>query len=162
MTALPGSGQDGPVSEVAVVWVDDLETEVCWTLVANAPIGRLAFVDDGAPRIFPVNHRVDGHSVVFRTEGDSPFAPLLDGRLLAFEVDGADPAAETGWSVLVTGRLERVTGDLDRLAALDVHPWAPGGNDTFVRLVPASVSGRAISRRRRPGGGDLEPYSPTA
>lgn len=145
-----------------MVWVDELEHDVCWTLIGKAPIGRLAFVENDRPQIFPVNHRVDGRSVVFRSEGDSPFVPLLDGVPVAFEVDGADAAAETGWSVLVTGRLERVTDPAEqaRLVALDVHPWAPGAKDCWIRLVPASVSGRVISRRRHPADDTIEPYYP--
>jgi len=144
------------------VWVDDLDEDVCWTLVAREPIGRLAFVSDGSPRIYPLNHRVDDHSVLFRTEVGSGLVELLDGPEVAFEVDGADPTAETGWSVLVTGHLEEVreTGARDRAAPLEVHPWAPGAKDCWVRLVPSRISGRAISRRRDADRDELVPYRP--
>jgi hypothetical protein len=141
-----------------VVWIDDLDDEVCWKLLAHEPIGRLAFVADGSPRVYPLNHRVAGRSVVFRTESDSGLVELLDGREIAFEVDGADATAETGWSVLVTGHLEAVAAGGD-VTDVDVHPWAPGDKDTWVRLVPDAISGRAISRRREAAG--FVPYRPT-
>lgn len=144
----------------AVVWVDDLVPEVCWRLLGAQPVGRLGFVATGLPRIYPVNHRVDGESIVFRTERDGPIGGLFGGPPVVFEVDGADPAAETGWSVLVTGHLESIEDDavIDALSTLAVHPWAPG-KDRWARLRPSQVSGRAISRRRTDDG-ILVPYRP--
>jgi len=40
----------------------------CWTLLREVSVGRIAFpTADGGVNIFPVNHLVDGGSVVFRT-----------------------------------------------------------------------------------------------
>jgi nitroimidazol reductase NimA-like FMN-containing flavoprotein (pyridoxamine 5'-phosphate oxidase superfamily) len=146
----------------AAVWVDDLETEVCWRLLATQPIGRLAFVAEGVPHVYPLNHRVAGHSIVFRTADDAALGELVGGPVVAFEADDADASAETGWSVLAYGRLEVITDDAEvaDLAALDVHAWAPG-KDRWVRIRPDHVSGRAISRRRRAdGSGEFVPYRP--
>jgi nitroimidazol reductase NimA-like FMN-containing flavoprotein (pyridoxamine 5'-phosphate oxidase superfamily) len=142
------------------VWVDDLVPDVCWRLVGAQPIGRLGFVAADLPRIYPVNHRVDGETIVFRTEGGAAIEALLGGPPVVFEVDDADPTAETGWSVLVTGHLESIEDEAAReaLSALDVHAWAPG-KDRWVRLRPMQVSGRAISRRRE-ADGRLVPYRP--
>jgi uncharacterized protein len=144
----------------SVVWVDDLVPEVCWRLVGEQPIGRLGFAADGLPRIYPVNHGVDGKSIVFRAGGNTAIGALSRGSPVVFEVDAADPAAETGWSVLVTGYLETIEDEvaLRDVAALGVHPWAPG-KDRWIRLHPVAVSGRAISRRRDLDG-HLVPYQP--
>lgn len=146
---------DGPA-----VWVDDLVTPVCWRLITAQVIGRLAFVADGVPRLYPVNHRVDGESIVFRTACDAAVGELIGGPLVAFEVDGADSAAETGWSVLAYGHLEAIEDDatIVELAALNIHAWSPG-KDSWVRLRPHEISGRAISRRRD-ADGRLVPYTP--
>lgn len=131
------------------VWTDILVPDVCWRLVAAQPIGRLGFVVDGAPRVYPVNHRVDGDSIVFRTAHRAAIAALSGGPTVVFEVDGADPTAETGWSVLAVGRLEAIEDGptIDALVALGVHAWSPG-KDRWVRLRPEQITGRAISRRR--------------
>lgn len=144
----------------AEVWTDVLVPEVCWRLLAAQPIGRLGFVVDGAPRVYPVNHRVDGDSIVFRTAHRAAIATLIEGSPVVFEADGADPTAETGWSVLAAGRLEAIedAADIDALTALGVHAWSPG-KDQWVRLRPTHVSGRAISRQYGEQGEPI-PYAP--
>ncbi|HET9539484.1 MAG TPA: pyridoxamine 5'-phosphate oxidase family protein, partial [Candidatus Limnocylindria bacterium] len=73
--------------------------------------------------------------------------------------DGADTAVETGWSVLVRGVAREVTDvhERARLARLPLHPWAPGERDRWLRVVPTSVTGRAISRPRANRAGGLRP-----
>ncbi len=142
-----------------VVWIEDLETEVCFRLAAVRPVGRVAFVADDRAVVYPVNHRVDGHTVVFRTSDTGPIGELIDGPTVTFEVDDADDAAETGWSVLMSGGLAAMSDtEVAAVTALDVHPWAPD-RDRWVRLVPDAVSGRAISRRRDESGAPV-PFRP--
>ena len=131
-------------------WVDDLDVDVCWKLLAHRPVGRIAFVLDGEPEVLPVNHAVDGHSIVFRTSQTPILEALAGGATAAFEVDDADPSVETGWSVLAKGRAAEVVdgGERADLARLGVKPWAPEEKERWIRLVPHAVSGRAISRRR--------------
>jgi nitroimidazol reductase NimA-like FMN-containing flavoprotein (pyridoxamine 5'-phosphate oxidase superfamily) len=129
------------------VWVEDLEPDVCLHLLASRPVGRLAFVADGIPQIYPINHRSDGRTVVFRTSEHGSLGELVDGPVVAYEVDDADATAETGWSVLLHGRIELIADDeIPGLAALDVHPFAPDKHQ-WLRLRISDVSGRAISRR---------------
>ena len=82
---------------------------------------------------------------------------------MAFEVDGIDTSAETGWSVLVRGVASEVTDEHERarLARLPLHPWAPGERDRWLRVVPTTVTGRAISRPRASRAGGLHPPMPT-
>lgn len=142
------------------VWTDVLVSEVCWRLLSAQPVGRLGFVVDGAPHVYPVNHRVDGDSIVFRTAHRATIATLVDGSPVVFEADDADPNAETGWSVLAAGRLEAIedAASIAALTALGVHAWSPG-KDRWVRLRPTHISGRAISRRRDDDGAPI-PYAP--
>jgi nitroimidazol reductase NimA-like FMN-containing flavoprotein (pyridoxamine 5'-phosphate oxidase superfamily) len=146
-----------------VVWMDDLDDQVCWQLLDGAVVGRVGFVLDGAPLVFPVNFAVDGRSIVMRTAQTSLLEGIGGGAPVAFEVDASDAFAETGWSVVVQGVGEEVTGDAERseLAKLPLHPWAPGERDRWLRIHPTTVSGRAISRKRGQGtkGGFL-PYLP--
>lgn len=61
---------------------------------------------------------------------------------VSFQVDEIDPFHRTGWSVLVSGvASEAAPADV---AHLFVEPWAPGEKDHWVRLVPATVTGRRI------------------
>jgi hypothetical protein len=63
------------------------------------------------------------------------------GKLLAEHDLG-----RTGWSVVVRGTLADITdpAHLARLRALPLYPWAPGEKTRYLRVRPASVSGRRI------------------
>jgi nitroimidazol reductase NimA-like FMN-containing flavoprotein (pyridoxamine 5'-phosphate oxidase superfamily) len=145
-----------------VVWMDDLLPEVCWMLLTRVPIGRVGFIFEGAPKVLPVNHAVDERTVVFRTGMSTILHTLGEGSPVAFEVDGADSTAETGWSVVVEGRVVELhdPDERARLVDLGLHPWAAGERDHWMRIVPTTVTGRAISRRRASPGGTFLPYLP--
>lgn len=98
-----------------------LPREECLRLIADHRLGRMA-VTTGSPVIRPVNFLFDepSQSVVFRTADGSKFhAALLAGQA-AFEIDAIDEGSRTGWSVIVAGKTEEVTGpsDVRRLDAL--------------------------------------------
>jgi nitroimidazol reductase NimA-like FMN-containing flavoprotein (pyridoxamine 5'-phosphate oxidase superfamily) len=129
--------------------IEVITRDECYALLRAEPIGRLAIVHGGAPKVFPVNHALDGDDVVFRTDRGSkldigPRAPAC------FEVDRFDAATRTGWDVVVSGRLEEVTehdGErLRRVMSLRVDPWADGERTHWMRLVPRDVTGRRVSR----------------
>src|SRR5581483_11304779 len=124
----------------------ELTREECFSLLAGEYLGRVAVTDDRGPVVFPVNFVLDRHTVVFRTEpGTKLDAAARCGRV-CFEVDGADEAARTGWSVLVRGEATEVTdrAELARLAGLALRPWAPGNRYRYVRILPATLTGRRI------------------
>jgi nitroimidazol reductase NimA-like FMN-containing flavoprotein (pyridoxamine 5'-phosphate oxidase superfamily) len=50
-----------------------------------------------------------------------------------------------GWSVLVTGRVRRVSPDeLHQLETFGIEPWAGGERTVYLRLEPREVTGRRI------------------
>jgi len=123
-----------------------LAEEECWRLLGAHHLGRLALVDAKGPVIVPVNYVLDREAPVFRTDPGSKLDAAVEAAPVAFEVDAADEATRTGWSVVVRGALAEVTdpGDLERLRALPLYPWAPGDKARYVRVQPASVTGRWI------------------
>jgi nitroimidazol reductase NimA-like FMN-containing flavoprotein (pyridoxamine 5'-phosphate oxidase superfamily) len=151
------------MTDAGAVWVDDLDIDVCWKLLGAQRVGRVAFVLDGEAIVVPVNHVVDGRTIVFRTGATALLEGLAGGSTMAFEVDGIDTSAETGWSVLVRGVASEVTDEHERarLARLPLHPWVPGERDRWLRVVPTTVTGRAISRPRANRAGGLHPPMPT-
>jgi len=94
--------------------------------------------------ILPVNYTLDGGAVVFRTDPGSKLAAATVGATVAFEVDTADERDRTGRSVVVRGQAADVA-DLERLRALPLYPWAPAAKVHYVRIRPASVTGRRIA-----------------
>jgi nitroimidazol reductase NimA-like FMN-containing flavoprotein (pyridoxamine 5'-phosphate oxidase superfamily) len=140
----------------------ELTKSECFELLAREHLGRLAIVDDRGPMIFPVNFVLDHHMVVFRTDEGTKLDTAIAGRRVAFEVDRADAAARTGWSVVVRGEAVEVTDSavLARLRKLPLEAWAPGAKSHYVRILPAVLTGRRIRARsgstgraanRRPG-----------
>jgi uncharacterized protein len=119
----------------------------CFELLANEHLGRLAVIDDRGPVVFPVNYVLDRHTVVFRTEEGTKLHAASLGSRACFEVDGTDAAAHTGWSVIVRGEITEVTdqAELARLRGLPLQIWAPGARNRYVRILPATLSGRRIT-----------------
>lgn len=132
----------------------------CFGLLARQQVGRVAVVDDRGPVVFPVNFVFDRHMVVFRTDEGTKLDAAAGCSRVAFEIDGIDAAAHTGWSVVVRGEAVEVTDqqELARLRRLPLFPWAPGARSRYVRILPAKLTGRRISRPGGPsgrGGGPL-------
>lgn len=120
-------------------------------LLGSAEVGRVGVVVDGQPLIFPVNHVLEGRSIIVRTDS----ARMLSGASLAkvaFEADGFDAGARSGWTVLVEGIGNDVTEALDetseRLQAVPVTPWAPGPKPRLLRIDVRSITGRRFAGER--------------
>ncbi|MEZ0165171.1 pyridoxamine 5'-phosphate oxidase family protein [Kineococcus sp. LSe6-4] len=141
----------------------------CWRLLRAQTHGRLAFTAaDGRPDVRPVNHVVDGGSVVVRTHAGGslpvPDRPRSGPQDLpvAFEVDGLEAASGTdgpghAWSVVLRGNaapVEGLGGALD-VGALPLAPFWAGAGHVVLR-VTGTVSGRRLPltdpARWRPGG----------
>lgn len=117
----------------------------CRELLGTEQIGRVGLSMGALPAIFPVNYRMIGGDILFRTgEGSKRFA-ALQGSVVGFEVDRIDPATATGWSVLVVGVAREVGGDDEAPPGSDgIVPWAGGDRSHLIRIHPEVVSGRRI------------------
>ena len=137
----------------------ELTKSECFALLARERLGRVAVVDDRGPVVFPVNFVLDRHMVMFRTDEGTKLDTACRGSQVAFEIDGTDAAARTGWSVLVRGEAIEVTdpAELARLRKLPLDPWAPGPKTHHVRILPAVLTGRRI---RPPGGASHQGSEP--
>lgn len=146
-----GDPRGSDSSSHATAELREIDRTECLQLLAQTRFGRIAVrMSDGTPAIRPVNYAFDEHSqsVVFRTGEGSKFHGMLRAGNAAFEIDGFDPESRIGWSVIISGVTEEVTGagEVERLMALDVTPWAPAGKPFFVRLRAFTVTGRRLVR----------------
>jgi uncharacterized protein len=130
----------------------ELDRDACLRLLADTRFGRLAVSPQDwrtPPVVRPVNYVFDtsSQSVVFRSARGSKFTALLLAGQAAFEIDGSDPVAQTGWSVIVQGPVEEITAeaDLRPLEDLGLEAWAPGEKPHWLRIRTTVVSGRRIS-----------------
>ena len=132
--------------------LEEIEEAECWRLLASQPVGRFAVILGDYPLVFPVNHAVVAHGIVFWT---GPGAKLwaTQHHNVSFEVDDIDARTQTGWSVLLRGRAREVTAAIhpDLVQALEAaapRSWAPGAKDHLIRIVADSLSGRRIRTSR--------------
>lgn len=124
-----------------------LSPEECNRLLDSTAVGRVAFMSKGEPLILPVNHALVDGTIVFRTTVGEKLDAARQRAPMSFEVDGWEPEARRGWSVVVRGTAEAVyePAEVERLDALGLVSWAkPGVNAQWVRLRPTEISGRAL------------------
>lgn len=137
--------------DVVPTQTHDMDTELsyrkCVELLRGTTVGRCAFCTPEGPVIVPVNHRVIDDSIVIRTTPLSQLGTRGWSSLLAYEVDGVDVEARSGWSVVANGP-GSLLDDPDELAFVrtfhDPEPWASGPRFLYVRLRWRTLSGRRV------------------
>jgi nitroimidazol reductase NimA-like FMN-containing flavoprotein (pyridoxamine 5'-phosphate oxidase superfamily) len=147
--------ESGPVQTTASATdrngLEVLQRDECLRLLGRSTLGRIGVTVGALPVILPVNYRLVGEHVVFRTTTGTKLDAATHNAVVAFEVDEFDPFSHTGWSVLVTGLASEVT-DSDALMELrqaHVPRWAPSGDERIVEVSTEMLSGRRINHVRR-------------
>jgi len=142
-----GAEVGSPLPEEPTSGLIVLPREHCLALLASNSFGRVAVAMD-SPVIRPVNYVFDerSQSVIFRTADGSKFHAMLVNGNAAFEIDGIDPGSRTGWSVIIVGMTEEITGasELRRLERLGLEAWTPGHKPHWMRIRAWAVTGRRI------------------
>jgi hypothetical protein len=102
-------------------------------LLGSVPVGRLVFTERALPTVRPVNHIVADSQVIIRPGLGTAVRGLLrsrDGLVVGYQADLIDPAARSGWSVMVVGRAREVTGKTETSRYLRaLHPWLAGDGE---------------------------------
>ena len=121
-----------------------LSESECWELLDHAAVGRLAVDIAGQPDIFPINFVVDKSGIVFRSAAGTKLAGAVLNRVVAFEIDGYEPADRTAWSVVVKGEARQFERMQEMFEAEDLplFPWLAWDKPNFVRIEPTVVNGR--------------------
>lgn len=122
-----------------------LSSEDCWAALSRLSLGRLVTMADGEPEIVPVNYAVQRRTILIRTGAGTKLRDVRTNPRVLFEVD--DHTVETGWSVVVKGTATVLTEVSDIAAAerAQVLPWIASPKDTFIRIEPVEINGRAFS-----------------
>ena len=122
-----------------------LSEDECRDLLTSGTVGRVAYNDDQGPVVTPVNYSVNDGSVLLATSPDGQLARHAPSQWVALEVDEIDRDEHSGWSVLVRGRTEVVEyADLPASHQSRPAPWAAGERTLYLRIAPASLSGRRL------------------
>ena len=139
------------MSDVTLETLDEAE---CLRLIEPGGIGRLVFDGRFGLTVLPVNYKLHAGAVLFRTAQDGTTDEDLRTGIahaeyrVGFEVDDFDPQAREGWSVMVQGPAHHLDSAEERSGALaaGVEPWPGGAREHFIRITPARITGRRISR----------------
>ena len=127
----------------------ELSYAKCRELLGGGVFGRVAVCTPDGPRILPVNYSVVSEAVVFRTSATGVVATHDWASSIAFEVDHVDYADHKGWSVVATGRGQRVEEEAE-LALIrrtwDPRPWAGGARPLYVRVAWDDLTGRRLGQ----------------
>ncbi|WP_234477516.1 pyridoxamine 5'-phosphate oxidase family protein [Streptomyces sp. MBT65] len=126
----------------------ELSREESLSLLAGIPLGRVGFTHRALPVIRPVNHLVDGDTIIIRTHTGSALTGSSSvAEVVVYEADDLDLLAHTGWSVMVTGRASRITAPLDisRYQKL-LTPWIDKEMDHLISIASEIVTGFRLER----------------
>lgn len=133
--------------EPAADEVDELDPAGCYDLLGTEGVGRLGIRDADGVDIFPVNYRVHGGMLYFRSGAGAKLVRITSSPDVAFEVDGHDD--EWSWSVVVKGEAQRLDDDAEILAS-GIHAAAsthPSDKFNYVRIRPRQITGRRFRHR---------------
>jgi nitroimidazol reductase NimA-like FMN-containing flavoprotein (pyridoxamine 5'-phosphate oxidase superfamily) len=146
--------------------IETLTEQECLRLLSSVALGRIVFTQNALPAIRPVNHLLDGTTIIIRSHLGAAIVSHTDpaaGAVVAYEADDLHPDQHLGWSVIVTGTA-RIIRDSAAIARYQqqLRPWVAGDMDhviaiqseiiTGIRLVDATVNGDGPSdpTRARP------------
>lgn len=113
-------------------------------LLSSVPMGRLVFTHNALPAIRPVNHLVEGESIIVRATSGAAItsAAKRDGVVVAYEADRIDPDTQLGWSVIVIGTA-RLLADENASARYRarLRPWITAPADDVITISADMITG---------------------
>jgi nitroimidazol reductase NimA-like FMN-containing flavoprotein (pyridoxamine 5'-phosphate oxidase superfamily) len=123
-----------------------LDREDCLGLLRDHYLGRIGLSVGALPVVVPVNYAVDDDRVLLCSEPGLKLEAARKGVVACLEIDDFDPLDHSGWSVLVTGRLDELTdpAEIRRAERLPLTPWTPMSDPHYMTLSTELVSGRRL------------------
>jgi Pyridoxamine 5'-phosphate oxidase len=113
-------------------------------LLGTVSLGRLVFTHRALPAIRPVNHVVEGESIIVRATAGAAITSEASrsGAVVAYEADVIDSDTRLGWSVIVVGTARLMT---DEHAAARyrarLRPWIAGSADDVITISAELITG---------------------
>ncbi|WP_291048497.1 pyridoxamine 5'-phosphate oxidase family protein [Herbiconiux sp.] len=130
--------------------VQVLSEQECWQRLSENTLGRLVVNAGGEIDVFPVNYVVSDGVLYLRTAPGTKLLELTIHPDVVFEIDHVDDRA--AYSVVVKGPAEELQqqSEIDTADALPLVPFLPTLKYRWVRIRPATLSGRAFQRGPEP------------
>lgn len=135
--------------------VVELDRAQALALLADVPIGRVAFTRNAMPTICSASHTVDSGAVIFRSHLGAAILShaSTSGAVVAYEADAFNAAERLGWSVTVTG-IARIVHDAALVARCEqrLPVWRTGSVGYFISIRPTLVTGHRFVSPHSPNG----------
>jgi len=131
--------------------LNQLSRSTSLKLLGSISIGRLVFTHEALPAIRPVNHLVEGESIVVRATAGAAITSAAgrDGAVVAYAADENDPETQLGWSVIIVGTARLLT---DEQAAARyrarLRPWISDAADDVITISADIVTGYRLVPQR--------------
>ncbi|GAA4473923.1 pyridoxamine 5'-phosphate oxidase family protein [Phytohabitans houttuyneae] len=128
--------------------LEQIDVADCLRLLGSVSLGRVVYTEKALPAIRPVNHVLDGDTVIIRSHlGGSLATAVGSGRgvVVAYEADDIDVVDQLGWSVVVTG-VAHLVADSREVARYQglLRPWVDIATDCVIRIEARMVTGYRI------------------
>ena len=127
--------------------LDELTAHECSALLAQHHLGRLGLTSASLPVILPTSFAMEGDAPMFWTGEGLKLHAARNGHVACLEIDGHDDLEQSGWSVLVIGRLAEIVGarQRSRYEHVPIPRWRHITDSHLIRLEPTLVSGRRLN-----------------
>jgi nitroimidazol reductase NimA-like FMN-containing flavoprotein (pyridoxamine 5'-phosphate oxidase superfamily) len=139
-------------------YLQQLSRSKALALLGSVPMGRLVFTDQALPAIRPVNHLVEGETIIVRATSGAAItaAARRDGTVVAYEADCIDADSQLGWSVIVVGTARLMDDEhaAPRYRAR-LRPWISDPANDVITISADMISGYRMVAAQ-------EPTSPSA
>ncbi len=110
--------------------------------LAATRITRVAFVEEGHPRLIVLNHLPSGDRILFQTSEGTALGRLSAAQpevAVVMEVDSASDSSHFGWSVVASGTVRRIDPAPQRALP---QPWRDNASGVVLSLEIDEISGR--------------------
>jgi uncharacterized protein len=127
--------------------LDKLTADECSALLGQHHLGRLGLTSASLPVILPTSFAMDGDAPMFWSGDGLKLHAARNGHVACLEIDGHDDLEQSGWSVLVIGRLAEIVGERQRsrYEHVPIPQWRHITDSHLIRLEPTLVSGRRLN-----------------
>ena len=125
-------------------WLKQLTRTASLELLGSVKVGRLVFTHHALPAIRPVNHLVEGESIIVRATAGAAItsAASHNGVIVAYEADSIDTETQLGWSVIVVGTARLLTDeDAAGRYRARLRPWISGAVDDVITISADMITG---------------------
>jgi uncharacterized protein len=127
--------------------LEELDRGACTDLLRATAVGRIAFVLNNYPVVFPINYRLIEDGDIVRLLLQTRAGNVIDmaNQRVALQIDGIDSVHGSGWSVLVRGRMHHLRDPAltELRERLEPTSWVPD-HDAWIAIDAVEITGRRL------------------